>query len=85
MTNCDIETSPSVAVEHSISKTYELQTCGLQRSFVLEELGSRLAELIHILLLHSYTPHASIVASPPIGGGSSHANHSLTVKFFFFL
>ena len=72
MTSCEVETSPSVAVEHSKSKTYELRTRGLQRSFVLspEELGSRSAELIRILLLHSYTQRASIVASPPIGGSS---------------
>ena len=35
-----------------------------------EELGSASAELIRILLFHSYTQRASIVASPPIGGSS---------------
>ena len=40
MTSCEVETLPSVAAEHSKLKTYELWTCGLQRSFVLgpEEL-----------------------------------------------
>ena len=77
MTSCETEISPSVAVEHSKSKTYELRTRGLQRSFVLspEELGSTSAELIRILLFRSYTQRASIVASPPIGG-SSHKNCS---------
>ena len=72
MTSCEVETSPSVAVEHNKSKTYELGTRGLQRSFLLspEELGSRSAELIRIVLLQSYTQRARIVASPPIGGSS---------------
>ena len=71
MTSCEVETSPSVAVEHK-NRTYELRTRGLQRSFVLspEELGSTSAELIRILLFHSYTQRASIVASLPIGGSS---------------
>ena len=45
MTSCEVETSPSVAVEHSKSKTYELRIRGLQRSFVVssEELASRSA------------------------------------------
>ena len=73
MTSCEVETSPSVAVEHSKWKTYELRTRGLQRLFVLtpEELGSRSAELIRILLLQSHTQRASIVASPPTGGSSN--------------
>ena len=68
MTSCEVETSPSVAIEHSKSKTYELRTRGFQSSFVLspEELGSTSAELIRILLFHSYPQRASVVSSPPI-------------------
>ena len=88
MTSCEVETS--VAVEHSKSKTYELRTRGLQRSFVLspEELswggggGATLAELICILLFHSYTQRASIVASPP-KGGSSHNNYHIKSNHYF--
>ena len=43
----------------------------MQSTFVLcpEAIGSKSAELIRILLLHSLTHRDGIVASPPIGSG----------------
>ena len=49
-----------------------------------KELGSTSAELIRILLFHSYTQRASIVASPPIGG-SRHKNYNRHIKVYYWL
>ena len=55
MTSCEVETSPSVAVELSKSNIWTTDTW-FAEVIVLstEELGSRSTELICILLLHSY-------------------------------
>lgn len=66
------------------SKIFELWTRRLHSSFVLsqEAIGSKWAELIRILSLHSLTQRDDKVASPPIGDGS-HKNHTST--FFQFV